>query len=105
MQRPGRFLLVLLAMFVFFAGGPLVRFYTDWLWFGEVGYQFVYATVLRAQGLLFTIAFVVAVAWLMLNLRLALRSIGDIRPVFMTRDGIEVTLPGRRQMQTIASAA
>ena len=41
------------------AGPSLVRFYTDWLWFGEVGYQQVFSTILRAQALLFTVAFVV----------------------------------------------
>ena len=44
-----------------FLGGPsLLRFYTDWLWFGEVGYQQVFSTMLRSQGTLFTITFVVA---------------------------------------------
>ena len=51
---------LLTAFAVIFFGGPsLVRFYTDWLWFGEVGYQFVFATMLRSQGTLFTVAFVV----------------------------------------------
>ena len=29
--------------------------------------------------------------------------VGDVRPVFTTREGIEVTLPGRRQLQTLAN--
>ena len=37
------------------------------------------------------------------NLRLALASIGDLRPVFTTREGIQVPLPGRRQLRAIAS--
>jgi uncharacterized protein len=95
--------IVTLALFFFFAGPSLVSFYTDWLWFGEVGYQRVYTTTLAAQGLLFTIVFAITAVWLTLNLRIALGSVGDVRPTLMTRDGIEVPLPGRQQLQTIAS--
>ena len=65
--------IIVLATFalIFFAGPSVIRFYTDWLWFGEVGYQFVYATMLRSQGTLFTIAFVATLLWLTLNLRMA----------------------------------
>jgi uncharacterized membrane protein (UPF0182 family) len=104
-KRSGRFVLVLAFLLIFLAGPSFVRFYTDWLWFGEVGYQFVFLTMLRSQGTLFTIAFVVAAAWLSFNLRYAVTAIGELRPVFITREGIEVALPGRRQLQTLASAA
>jgi hypothetical protein len=98
---------VLLAVFLLaVVGGPsLVGFYTDWLWFGELGYQQVFATMLRGQGTLFTLAFVLAVIWLTINLRLALAPIGDVRPVFTTREGLQVVLPGRQQLRTIATAA
>ena len=93
----------MLAALLIFMGGPsLVHFYTDWLWFGEIGYQNVYLTILRSQGTLFTIAFAVAFAFLAFNLRHALAAIGDIRPVFVTREGIEVPLPGRQQLRTLA---
>jgi uncharacterized membrane protein (UPF0182 family) len=99
--------IIVLAAFalIFFAGPSLVRFYTDWLWFGEVGYQFVFATMLRSQGTLFTIAFGVTLVWLALNLRAAVASIGDLRPVFTTREGIQVALPGRAQLRSLATAA
>src|SRR5918996_6374180 len=100
-QRPVRFIALGVLAIIFFAGPSLVRFYTDWLWFGEVGYQQVFLTMLRAQGTLFTAAFAVAAVWLTVNLRIALNSIGDLRPVFTTRDGIEVALPGRQQMRTM----
>ncbi|HEY6361951.1 MAG TPA: UPF0182 family protein [Vicinamibacterales bacterium] len=102
-QRPLRALLIALALLIFFAGPSLLGFYTNWLWFSEVGYQQVFTTILRAQGTLFTIVFAIAVLWLRFNLQIALGAIGDIRPVFMTREGIEVTLPGERQMRTLAS--
>jgi hypothetical protein len=104
MHRPLRFVILILLALAFFAGPAAVRFYTDWLWFGEIGYQQVFLTVLRAQSLLFVITFAVAAVWLAANLRLALASIGDLRPVFTTREGIQLPLPGRRQLQTIASA-
>src|SRR5688500_16325973 len=104
-RRPLRALIIVLALLIFFVGPSLLTFYTNWLWFGEVGYQQVFATMLRAQGTLFTITFAVSVIWLTLNLRLALRAVGTIRPVFTTREGLEVALPGEEQMRTIALAA
>jgi uncharacterized protein len=103
--RSSRIVFVILALLVFFAGPSLVGFATDWLWFGELGYQQTYLTTLRAQGTLFTITFVAGVVWLTMNLRIALASIGDLRPVFTTREGLEVALPGRQQMRTIANLA
>src|SRR5688572_7312302 len=100
-----RFLVLIVLAFLFFGGPSLVRFYTDWLWFGEVGYQQVFLTMLRAQGTLFTIAFAIAAVWLTVNLRMALSAIGDFRPVFTTREGLEVALPGRQQMRMLATLA
>ena len=103
-QRPVRLLLFAVLALVFFAGPALVGFYTDWLWFGEVGYQQVFLTMLSAQATLFVIAFVIAAAWLAANLRIALATVGDLRPVFTTREGIEVPLPDRDQLSMIATA-
>src|SRR5215211_4666507 len=106
MRRPAfGIILLAVALFFFFAGPTLVSFYTDWLWYLDVGFQRVYLTTLRAQGTLFTIVFAIAAVWLTVNLRVALASIGDARPVLLTRQGVEVALPGRRQLQTLASAA
>ena len=102
-QRPARIIVLLTLAFLFFAGPPLVGFYTEWLWFGELGYQSVFLTRLGAQGALFAMAFAVAAVWLTVNLRIALASVGDIRSVFTTRDGIEVALPGRPQMRLLAT--
>ncbi|MGE0445725.1 MAG: UPF0182 family protein [Vicinamibacterales bacterium] len=104
-MTPTRLVIIGLALFAIFLGPSMVGFYTDWLWFGEVGYQPVYLTMLRTQGMLFVAGFAVTVAWLMLNLRIAIAGLGDIRPVFTTREGLEVTLPGRRQIQALAPLA
>src|SRR3970040_1079918 len=103
LKRPLRFVVLGLLALAFFGGPSAIRFYTDWLWFGEVGYQQVFLTVIRAQSILFVVAFAVAAVWLGANLPRAIASIGDLRPVFTTREGIQVPLPGRRQLRAIAS--
>jgi uncharacterized membrane protein (UPF0182 family) len=104
-RHPLVVLIVTVALFLFFAGPSLVSFYTDWLWFSELGYRQVYTTTVTAEGVLFTIVFAVTAIWLTVNLRTALASVGDVRPTLMTRDGVELPLPGRKQLQTIASGA
>ena len=74
MRRPVRFIGLFVLLLLFFGGPSLVRFYTDWLWFSEVGYQSVFTTMLRIQGTLFTIVFVIAFVWLALNFRVAVAS-------------------------------
>ena len=103
-RRPIRFIVLLVAALLFFVGPSLVGYYTDWLWFGEVGYQQIFSTMLRAQGTTFTVVFALSAAWLAVNMHIALAAVGDARPVFTTREGIDVVLPGREQLRTIAMA-
>ena len=102
MKSPLRLALLALGLLVFLGGPSLLRYYTDWLWFGEVGYRQVFLTMIRSQGTLFTLSFVVATVWLVANLNVALNAIGNVRPVFTTREGIQVTLPGGQQLRTLA---
>jgi hypothetical protein len=105
MRRPSLGILIAGAIFFLFLAGPsLVSFYTEWLWYQEIGYQQVYTRTLTAQGTLFTIVFAIAAVWLAVNLRTALASLGDNHPTLITRQGVEVPLPGRRQLQHLASA-
>ena len=85
------------------AGPQAIRLYTDWLWFGEVGYQRVFSTIWGAQSLLFVVTFAAAVAWFGVNIRLALSSIGDRRPTFVTRDGTAVPFPEPEQIWRIVA--
>jgi len=103
-RHPLRIIVLVAAALIFFGGPSLLRFYTDWLWFGEVGYQQVFSTIVRTEASLFTATFVVCVLWLVVNLRLALGSVGEGRPLFTTQQGVEIALPGRQQLRTIASA-
>jgi uncharacterized membrane protein (UPF0182 family) len=105
MPQLGRFVgfaaFVLLAL----AMPQLVRFYTDWLWFGELGYRQVFSGIIRAQSLLFAGAVVASVVWFAVNVRIAVATMGDRRPSFVTREGLEVQLPGRDQIQRLALSA
>ncbi len=100
-RRPLRLVILLAAALLFLVAPSLVGFYTDWLWFGEVGYQQIFTTILRAQTTTFTVVFAVSALWLAMNLNLALKAVGDVRPVFTTREGLEVVLPGRQQLRGI----
>jgi uncharacterized membrane protein (UPF0182 family) len=102
MKSPLRLALLALVLLLFVGGPSLLRFYTDWLWFGEVGYRSVFLTMFRSQGSLFSLTFIVATVWLVLNLNVALNAIGNVRPVFTTREGIQVTLPGGQQLRALA---
>ncbi len=64
----GVFLLAALLLFVF---PSAVGYYTDWLWFREVGYTGVFLRTLNAQGAVFLGTFTVAYLFLYLNLRVA----------------------------------
>jgi len=105
MTSPIRLALLLAALLLFLGGPTLLRLYTDWLWFGEVGHTPVFLTILRTQITLFVVVFVLSTLWLALNLRHAIASLGDMRAVFTTREGLELTVPGRRQLQGLARAA
>ncbi len=99
MNRPSRLIGLGIAALVVMASPSLVRVYTDWLWFGEVGFEAVFNTSLRGQGTVFVVAFAAAALWLTVNLRTALTAVGDARPVFTTREGLEVALPGQHQLR------
>jgi uncharacterized membrane protein (UPF0182 family) len=85
---------LLLAALVLFAVLPsMADFYTDWLWFGEVGYRDVFVRTLTTQGVLGLAGFTVAFLLLFGNLQLALQRLvtpyivvgggGELRPFVM----------------------
>jgi uncharacterized membrane protein (UPF0182 family) len=89
-------LAVLLAVILLFVMLPsTAELYTEWLWFGETGYQSVFLNTLTTKGLVGTIAFLVVLVLLYGNLRAALRGPnrpyvlfpggGDLRPLILDR--------------------
>src|SRR5688572_8370447 len=98
-------LVVVVVVFLLFVLGPsLVGYLTDYLWFAEVGYEQVFLRMFSAQAQLFVIVFALSALWLAANVHVALRSIGESRPVFTTREGLQLALPGRQQLRTIGLA-
>jgi uncharacterized membrane protein (UPF0182 family) len=81
-----------------------ITFYTDWLWFGETGYQQVFLGTLKAQSQLGAVAMGLAFAALFANVLLALRTLTPRDWVLVTREGpISISLD-RRRVQPAATA-
>ena len=64
-----------------------VEFYTDWLWFGETGYQHVFVQIVASQAALGAVATVLAFGVLLINMRVAMRDFSPRQLVFTTREG------------------
>jgi hypothetical protein len=98
-------LIALLAVLVL--GVPsLVQVYTDWLWFGETGYQQVFLRILTARSVLGLVVFALTWVFVALNLLIALRAAPRREFQVLTPDGPrQVSLdPGRlRPMVLLAS--
>ncbi len=76
-------MLALVVAALLLVGPRLISTYTDWLWFGEVGFRGVFTTVLVTRLLLFLVVGVVVGGIVWLALLLAYRS----RPVFVPVSG------------------
>lgn len=88
--------LILLAAVLLFAVPSATIYYTDWLWFKELGYQGVFLRTLNAQAVVFTATFVIAFLFLFLNLKVARRALS--RPQFVlgtTEDGRPIVIESR----------
>ena len=63
--------LLLLGFLLALAVPSALAFYTDWLWFNQLGYATLFLRKLNAQALVFVIAFAIVYLFLFLNLRQA----------------------------------
>jgi len=103
--RIARLALFLAVAILFFGLPSLVTLYTDWLWFGETGYAQIFTTSLGTRLLLGLVTFLIAFAWLLVNLRVALASLHFAGPIVWTgQQGVQIELPGKRQLGRIAIA-
>jgi hypothetical protein len=69
-----RWILILFAALLLFIFWPaFASFYSDWLWFRELGYEMVFSTLLLTKLVLGTIAGLAAAALIWLNFKLAAR--------------------------------
>ena len=103
MRKPARLILVATLAVLAFVLPNLVELVTDWWWFGELGQQATYATILSTQTALGAIAFVLSLAWLVLNLRVAARTLPVESQIVSTPEGMTVALPARREVQSLGS--
>jgi uncharacterized membrane protein (UPF0182 family) len=81
-------------------------YYTDWLWFKELGYQGVFVRTLNAQAMVFGITFATAFLFLFLNLRIARGSLS--RPQFIlgsTDDGRPIVVESRSLVNLLLPVA
>src|SRR5919108_2533840 len=92
MRRPQPLVLLVVAFLVLGAVAQVVPFYTDLLWFQEVGYTSVFWTTLSLQGGLFTAVAVAVVVFLWTNLTFAARTAA---PDVLWELEDQLGLPGR----------
>ncbi|HMH49307.1 MAG TPA: UPF0182 family protein [Candidatus Acidoferrum sp.] len=92
MGRSRAAFLLILALFVLGFVGQIVPLYTDWLWFGEVGYVAVFLKILSLRGTLFTAVAVGVLIFLYANLTFAART---ARPDVLWELEDQLGLPGR----------
>src|SRR5690606_37864722 len=90
--------LFLLAAVLLFVLPSAIRYYTDWLWFQEVGYTAVFLRTLNVQAAVFAVTFAVVAVFLYGNLRIA-RSRASSRPRVVLGtggDGRPITVDGQQ---------
>jgi uncharacterized protein len=97
-------IVVLLVLLV--TGVPATaEFYTDWLWFQEVGYEKVFLRSLAAQSLVGTTTGIVVFALLALNLLTALRSLRPRPFMIATPQGPQTVMMDPSRIRPLALAA
>jgi len=72
-----KYIVYIIPLVLFFILPKLIGFYTDWLWFGEVGYTQVFTTRLITQLLLGVSAAIIAFFFIYINLQIAVRATKD----------------------------
>ena len=79
--------IIAFALFLLMAVPSFTEFYTDWLWFGEVGYRGVYLKSITTRSGLGSSVFVIAGAFLAFNLFVALSAVPLRNIVVVTPEG------------------
>jgi uncharacterized protein len=103
--RRSRIPLLVLLAFLFLGLPSLVEFYTDWLWFGEVGYQHVFARILSTKTGLALAVVALTFGFILANLLLAFRSLTRREILVTTPDGPRVLVVEPQQLRSLVFAA
>jgi len=93
--------LLLTVLVIFLTVPSIVEFYTDWLWFGELGYQHVFVRVLTTRSWIVCVAFIVIFAFLLGNLLLAFRVLTRRELVVVTPDGPRVVVLDPHRLRSV----
>jgi uncharacterized membrane protein (UPF0182 family) len=97
---------LLVLLFVLLAAVPgFAQFYTDWLWFREVGYEQVFLRSLTVQSLVSTGTGVVAFAILAANLIVAARALRPRRLMIATQEGMQAVVIDPVRLRPLALVA
>src|SRR5919106_2869463 len=92
MRRPPPVVILVVVFVLLGLVAQLIPLYTDWLWFGEVGYSQVFLSILSLRGGLFTAMLIAVLIFLWANLTFAARTAApDV--VWELED--QLGLPGR----------
>jgi hypothetical protein len=102
-SRRGKIVIgVLVSLFVLLSVlGSLVRVYTNWLWFGEVGHRDVFSTILWTRVVLFLTVGLAMALIIGANVFLAYRMRPPFRPISQEQENLEryrVTLEPRKRL-------
>src|SRR5690242_12641365 len=101
-----RFIQLLAAALVLLFFVPtLVEFYTDWLWFAELGYQHVFVRILAARSWIIAGTFFIVLGFLLANLLVAFRSLTRRELVVVTRQGPRVVVVDPQRLQLLVRLA
>jgi uncharacterized protein len=103
--RRSRIPLLLVLAFIFMGLPSLVEFYTDWLWFGELGYQHVFARALSTKTGLAAVVFVLTAGVLLASLLIAFRSMTRREIVMATPEGPRVLVVEPGQLRSLVFVA
>ena len=103
--RLPRFALLLAALLVFTGIPSFAEFYTDWLWFQELGYEQVLLKSLSAQATTGIAVGAVVFVILWLNLRLSLRLLRRREFAIATPEGPRIITVDTGRMRSIIYAA
>jgi uncharacterized membrane protein (UPF0182 family) len=104
-ERLSRLWLLLLILPLLLGVPALVDFYTDWLWFGETGYQQVFVRSLTAKATLGGVVFAFVFALLYANARVAVRGLGWRSFTIATAEGPREIVAGTGGVKLLLYAA
>ena len=103
MRLPLRALALVIAVLLAFVLPNAIELATDWWWFGEVGHQQVFSTMLTLRAGLGGIALVLALAWLVTHVKIAARTLPLHPQQVSTPEGLSMSLPARREIETLGT--